>query len=140
LSLLPGRSPQSAPLVFGGTSPHARGDLLVYRPGQARGLRWAGPADAFGLADLAQCGPYRADREEEVGIGVAAGGIVTPAGVYGHRANFDRIWRITVPVRENPIRIAYSLLSSYASLSPTMVTTHHLVHVISPTTPLPGHF
>jgi hypothetical protein len=57
-----------------------RPDRVVYRPGQARGLRWAGPADPFGLVDLAQRGPHRADREEEVGIGVAAGGIVTPVG------------------------------------------------------------
>jgi hypothetical protein len=85
-------------------------------------------------------GPHRADREEEVGIGVAAGGIVTPAGAYGHRANLDLTWRITVPVPGIPIRIAYSLPSLYASLSSTMVKTHRLVHVISPATPLPGHF
>jgi hypothetical protein len=50
-------------------------------------LRWASPADPFGLIDLAQRGPDRADREEEVGIGVAAGGEVTPVDVYGHAAS-----------------------------------------------------
>jgi len=110
---------------------------VVYRPGQARGLRWAGPADPFSLVDLAQRGPYRADREEEVCIGVTAGGIVTPVGAYGHRANFDLAWQITVPVPENPIRIAYSLPSPYASLRPSMVKKHHLVHMILPTTPAP---
>jgi len=85
-SRLLGRPPEGAPLVLGGTSPHARGDSVVYRPGQARGLRWAGPADPFSLVDLAPRGPHRADREEEVCIGVTAGGVVTPVGTYGHRA------------------------------------------------------
>ena len=33
------------------------GDRSVYRPGQARGLHWAGPADPLSLVDLAQRGP-----------------------------------------------------------------------------------
>jgi hypothetical protein len=38
-------------------------------------LRRAGPADPFRFADLAQGGPGRADREEQVRVGVTAGGI-----------------------------------------------------------------
>jgi hypothetical protein len=59
---------------------------LVQRPGQALALRRTGPADPFCLVDLAQHGPGRADRKEQVRIGVAAGGIVTPIRVCGHRA------------------------------------------------------
>jgi hypothetical protein len=53
---------------------------VVYRPGQACGLRRAGPADPFRLVDLGKRRPDRADREEEVCIGVTAGGIITPVG------------------------------------------------------------
>jgi hypothetical protein len=127
-----GGSPHGTSLVLGGTSPHARGDPGLYRPGQARGLRRASPADPFGLVDLAQRRPYRADREEELCVGVTAGGMVTPVGGHGHRLNFGLARRTTVSVPGNPIRIAYSLPSRYASLSPGMVKAHHPVHVISP--------
>jgi hypothetical protein len=40
------------------------GDHSVHRPGQA---------DPFSLVDLAQCGPYRADREEEACFDITAG-------------------------------------------------------------------
>src|SRR5713101_4916075 len=46
----------------------------------------AGRAYPFSLTDLGKRGPDRADREEEVCIGVTAGGILTPVGAYGHRA------------------------------------------------------
>jgi hypothetical protein len=48
-------------------------------------LRRAGPADPLRLADLDQRGPGRADREEQLRIGVAAGGVVTPGRAGGHR-------------------------------------------------------
>jgi hypothetical protein len=41
------------------------------------GLRCAGPANRFGLVDLAQCVPYRADREV-IWISVTVGRILTP--------------------------------------------------------------
>jgi hypothetical protein len=41
--------------------------------------------DSFSLVNLAQRVPGRADREEQVRIGVAAGGILTPVHAYGHR-------------------------------------------------------
>jgi hypothetical protein len=59
----------------------------------------------------AQCGPYRADWEEEVCIGVTAGGIVTPGSAHGHRPNFDLAWRTTVPGSGESDRMAYSLPS-----------------------------
>src|SRR5690242_4964324 len=80
-----GQGPDGAPLVWRGGSPHAIGDPVFQGPGQARGSRRAGPADPFRLADLAQCGPGRTDREEQVRVGVAAGGIVTPGRAGGHR-------------------------------------------------------
>jgi hypothetical protein len=79
-----GQAPHSAPLFPGGTSPHAIDDPVIERPGQALGLRRAGPADPFRFADLAQGGPGHADREEQVGVGVAAGGGVTPVRARGH--------------------------------------------------------
>jgi hypothetical protein len=39
------------------------GDRSVHRPGQARGLRWAGPADPFSLVDLARRGPMQPDPD-----------------------------------------------------------------------------
>jgi len=75
-----GGPPQGAPLVLGGASPDARGDALVERPGQAGRPYRAGLADRFGLVNLAQRGSGRPDREKQVGIGVQAGGVVTPVG------------------------------------------------------------
>jgi len=60
-------------------------------PGQALDLRRAEEADRFRLFDLAQRGPGRADREEQVRIGVAAGGFAAPVPVYGHRGG---PWRL----------------------------------------------
>jgi hypothetical protein len=71
-----------APLVLGGPSPDARGDALVQCPGQARHPYRAGAADPFGLSYLAQRGPGRADREEQVGIAVKAGCIIPPVGIF----------------------------------------------------------
>jgi len=61
---------------------------MVQRPGQALGLNRTGPADPFRLVKVAQRGSGRAGREEQVRIGVAASGILTPAGIYRHRAGF----------------------------------------------------
>jgi hypothetical protein len=74
-----------APLFLGGTAPDASGDGVPQRPGEARRPRRACPADPFSLINLSQCGPGRADREEEVRIGVAAGGLVTPVRAPGQR-------------------------------------------------------
>jgi len=53
---------------------------VVQRPAQALGLRRTGPADPFRLVNVTLRGPGCADRKEQVRIGVAANGIVTPAG------------------------------------------------------------
>jgi hypothetical protein len=53
--------------------PVVGGDHSVHRPGQVRGLRWAGPADSFSLIDLAQRGLCRAGRGEEAYFDVTAG-------------------------------------------------------------------
>ena len=79
-----GQAPDGAPLVLRGASPYAIGDPVVQRPGQAPGLRLAAPADPLRLVNLAQHGPGRANREEQVRIDVAAGRFVTPVRGSGH--------------------------------------------------------
>ena len=54
-------------------------------------LRRAYTADPFRLVDLAQCGPGRADREEQVRIGFAAGDVVAPVREYGHHGGSSRL-------------------------------------------------
>ena len=80
-----GRAPDGAPLVLCGASPHAIGDPVVERPGQASGFHRAAPADPLRLVNLAQRGSSRANREEQIRIGVAAGRFVTPVRGSGHR-------------------------------------------------------
>ena len=58
--------------------PHHTEDTVDHRSRTAA-------ADPPGVPDLAQRGPGRADREEQLRIGVAAGGVVTPVQLYGHR-------------------------------------------------------
>jgi hypothetical protein len=54
-------------------------------------LRRADTADPFRLVDLAQRGPGRADREEQVRIDVAAGDIVAPVREHGHHGGSPRL-------------------------------------------------
>ena len=65
-------------LFLGGAAPHAR--VLVGGEGvlEARGLSVAFPADGLGVLDLLDRRAGGAHREEQVGIGVAAGGDVAP--------------------------------------------------------------
>ena len=90
----PGRDPQDRPhparTLLRCAARHAIDDPVIQRPGQALGLRRAGPVDPFRFADLTQGGLGRADREEQVRVGVAAGGVVTPV-----RA---RSWSCSSPV------------------------------------------
>jgi hypothetical protein len=78
------KAPHDTPLVLTGASPHPVRDPVVQRPGQALDLFRADAADPFRLFDLAQRRPGGADREEQVRIGVEAGGILTPVRVHGH--------------------------------------------------------
>src|SRR5204863_3955409 len=64
-----------AALFVGGASPDAGGDAVLQRPLQARRPRRAALADPFGLVDLTQREPGRADREEQIRIGAGAGGV-----------------------------------------------------------------
>ena len=72
------RLAQLAALLLGGAAPHAR--LLVRRQCEVQaGLeRFAGAADALRGLDLVDGRAGRADREEEVRFGVAAGGHPPP--------------------------------------------------------------
>jgi hypothetical protein len=54
-------------------------------------LHRTGAADPFRLFHLAQRGPGRADREEQVRIGVTAGDVLTPVRVHGHRGGSSRL-------------------------------------------------
>src|SRR6185437_8965537 len=94
LSLLPLAVGQplahGAPLLVGGASPDPGGDAVLQRPLQARRPRRAAMADPFGLVDLTQREPGRADREEQVRIGAGTGGIVTPVHRRAHRSPAPR--------------------------------------------------
>src|SRR3954452_19434794 len=72
------RLAELAALLLGGAAPDA--GVLVGDEGEveARRLGEALAADGLGLLDLLDCGTGGADREEEVGVGVAARGDISP--------------------------------------------------------------
>src|SRR5690606_18906351 len=77
---------QLAALLLGGTAPDA--GVLVGGDGEleTRGLGVALVADGLGVGDLLDRRAGGADREEEIRIGVAAGGVATPlVGLDGQR-------------------------------------------------------
>src|SRR5688500_2788641 len=76
---------ESPTLVFRGAAPYA--ELLVreQRELETRLAHRATGAHGLGRLDLGQRGPYRADREEEVGGRCPAGRVLAPPHV--HRLN-----------------------------------------------------
>src|ERR1700761_814475 len=80
-----GGSADIAPLALGGTSPDTRHETEFHRRRQAPLLHRAAQADPFGYVGLVQYGPGPVNREEQVRIGVEAGGIVTPVRASDHR-------------------------------------------------------
>jgi hypothetical protein len=77
-ALAGGGSADVAPFALGGTSPNTKHEAQVRRKRQAPLLHWAAQADPFGYVNLVHYGPGRVNREEQVRIGVDAGGIVAP--------------------------------------------------------------
>jgi hypothetical protein len=103
-SLCSRKAPDRTPLVLRGASPHAICDAVFQRPGQALDLRRAQEADPFRLVNLAQRVPGRADREEQVRIGVAAGGILAPVHAYSHRPGSS--WLVSADDTQGELRRA----------------------------------
>ena len=75
---MPGHSPDNVPFFRCRASPYTVGDLVVQRPGQARGLDRADSADPLRFFNLVKRWSRLPDREEGVRIGVPAGGAVAP--------------------------------------------------------------
>src|SRR6516162_4144620 len=76
---------QAAPLLLGRASPDAGVLPGVQRPAQAWRPDRAVPAYLLGRLDLRQGRAQRADREEQLGVQTAAGGVVTPVRALGPR-------------------------------------------------------
>src|SRR6516165_1640191 len=75
-------APESTPLVLAGASPHAGVLAAGQSPLQAAGADLASCAYLFGPADLNQRRPGVPDREEQLGIDVAARGVITPVRAF----------------------------------------------------------
>src|SRR5260370_20528668 len=78
-------APQGAAFVLRGAAPDAGILPGVQRPAQARRQHGAALAYALGRLDLGQGRARRADREEQVRVKAAAGGVVTPVRALGPR-------------------------------------------------------
>jgi len=66
--------PQGAPFFWGGSAPHAVVLPNAQRPIQAVGGDRTSRTDCLGFVYLTESGSGRADRKEDLGIHLAAGG------------------------------------------------------------------